>query len=156
MKIRHAWQTDLQKIVEIEQLCFPAETAFPPGMFSYLIRYACTIVASEDDWILGFIIGYASGRTGFIYTLDVHPQHRKKGIGKRLMEALELELHASGARKIRLEAAIENPAALELYRKAGYKDAVLIENYYGQGKSAIRMVKGLGPHLHNPETVKKQ
>jgi [ribosomal protein S18]-alanine N-acetyltransferase len=141
MMIRHAWQTDLQNIVETEQLCFPAETAFPPGMFSYLIRYACTLVAGEDDQIWGFIIGYANGRTGFIYTLDVHPQHRRKGAGRRLLEALEDELYAGGARKIKLEAAVENPAALELYHKAGYRDAALIENYYGHGKSAIKMVK---------------
>jgi len=146
MKIRPAWQKDLQEIVEIELLCFPAETAFPPGMFRYLIRHACTIVASSDEdegGIEGFIIGYASGKTGFIYTLDVHPSQRRKGIGKKLLEALERELYACGARKFRLEAAVENPAALELYRKAGYKEAALIENYYGRGKNAIRMIKEL-------------
>jgi [ribosomal protein S18]-alanine N-acetyltransferase len=144
MKIRHAWQNDLQEIVEIELLCFPAETAFPPGMFSYLIRHACTIVASSDEgWIEGFIIGYASGKTGFIYTLDVHPNQRRKGTGKKLLEALERELYSCGARKCRLEAAVENPAALELYCKAGYKEAALIENYYGRGKNAVRMIKEL-------------
>ena len=141
MKVRAAELTDLSKIVEIEGLCFPEETAFPPGMFAYLIRYAITLAAFEDSRMAGFIIGFASGDTGFIYTLDVHPDYRRKGVGTMLIRALEERLCSQGAARIRLEAAIKNPAALELYRRAGYQEKELIRNYYGKGKNAVRMWK---------------
>ena len=141
MRIRKAELTDLSKIVEIESLCFPEETAFPPGMFAYLIRYATVQAAFEDNSMAGFIIGYASGDVGFIYTLDVHPDYRRKGVGTTLIHALEERLHSQGAKRIRLEAAIVNPAALELYRKAGYHEKELLRSYYGRGKNAVRMWK---------------
>jgi len=142
MKIRKAEPRDLPQMVQIESLCFPEETAFPPGMFAYLIRYAVALVACESgDQILGFIIGYTSGNVGAVYTLDVHTSHRRKGIGIQLLLALEKKLAGMGARAIRLEAALEKPGALELYHKAGYRERELIRNYYGRGCHAVRMWK---------------
>jgi ribosomal-protein-alanine N-acetyltransferase len=143
MIIRKAEPGDLSRIVEIEGLCFPEETAFPPGMFAYLIRYATTLVALEDDLIAGFIIGFASGGTGFIYTLDVHPDYRRKGIGTMLISALEERLRAERAKRVRLEAALNNLAALALYRKSGYSEREMLRNYYGRGLHAVRMWKSL-------------
>jgi len=49
MIIRSAQPGDLAQIVQIEGLCFPEETAFPPKMFAYLIRYAVSLVACEPE-----------------------------------------------------------------------------------------------------------
>jgi ribosomal-protein-alanine N-acetyltransferase len=144
MIIRRAEQRDLPQIVQIEGLCFPQETAFPSGMFAYLIKYSVSLVACEPEGrVLGFIMGYTSGRGGAVYTLDVHPLYRRKGVGSRLIQALEEELRELGARAIRLEAALENPEAMNLYRKAGYRERELVRNYYGWGKDAVRMWKEL-------------
>ena len=144
MIIRKAGLQDLNDIVRIERLCFPEETAFPAGMFAYLIRHAQALVALDiDGRMMGFIVGYASGRTGVIYTLDVDPEFRRKGVGTRLLNDLEEQFRSKGAAACRLEAAVENPAALGLYRKQGYRDNALIKNYYGRGKNAFRLRKRL-------------
>jgi ribosomal-protein-alanine N-acetyltransferase len=144
MIVRRAEQRDLPQIVQIEGLCFPEETAFPPGMFAYLINYSVSLVACEPEFrVLGFIMGYISGRGGAVYTLDVHPRYRRKGIGSRLIRALEEELQALGANAVRLEAAQENLQAVNLYRKAGYRERELVRNYYGRGRDAVRMWKHL-------------
>lgn len=146
MRIRRAEPRDLPQMLQIESLCFPEETAFPPGMFAYLIRYAVAIVACEpEDQILGFIIGYTSGSAGAVYTLDVHTGYRRRGIGIKLLLAMEKRLARMGANAVRLEAALEKPGALELYRKAGYREREIIRNYYGQGCHAVRMWKSLPP-----------
>jgi len=144
MKVRRAQPGDLAQIVLIEGLCFPEETAFPPKMFAYLISYAVAIVACEPDKkVLGFIMGYTSGKAGAVYTLDVHPRYRRKGIGSKLLQGLEEKLALLGARAIRLEAALDKPGALELYRRAGYLERELVRNYYGRGNHAVRMWKNL-------------
>jgi len=144
MKIRRAQPRDLAQIVQIEWLCFPEETAFPPQMFAYLIRYAVAIAACEPEKkVLGFVMGYTSGKTGAVYTLDVHPSYRRKGIGSELILAIEKKLALLGAQSIRLEAALEKPEAVELYRKAGYQERELVRNYYGRGNHAVRMWKNL-------------
>jgi ribosomal protein S18 acetylase RimI-like enzyme len=144
MKIRIAEHRDLTQIVQIEGLCFPEETAFPPKMFAYLIRYSASLVACEPEKkVLGFIMGYTSGNAGAVYTLDVHPSYRRKGIGSELLLSLEEMLAHLGAQAIRLEAALDKPGALELYRKAGYQERELVRNYYGRGNHAVRMWKYL-------------
>jgi ribosomal-protein-alanine N-acetyltransferase len=144
MNIRRAETGDLAQIVQIEALCFPEETAFPPKMFAYLIRYAVSLVACRPEKkVLGFVMGYTSGRAGAVYTLDVHPDYRRMGIGSSLISALEAELQALGAESVRLEAATEAPEAIDLYRKAGYREREIVRNYYGAGKHALRMHKAL-------------
>jgi len=144
MIIRRAEPSDLPQIVQIEGLCFPEDAAFPPGMFSYLIRYAVSLVAClPEGMLVGFVMGYASGRAGAVYTLDVHPDYRRMGIGSRLIMALEEMLAAQGVQAIRLEAAVDRPWAVELYRKAGYRERELVRHYYGRGKHAVRMWKDL-------------
>ena len=146
MNIRRAETKDLAQIVQIESLCFPEEAAFPPRMFAYLIEYAvCLVACQPEKKVLGFIMGYASGKAGAVYTLDVHPQYRRMGIGSSLISALEEKLRELGAETVRLEAAVEKPEAIELYRKAGYRDRELIRNYYGTGKHALRMCKDMPP-----------
>ena len=144
MMIRSAQPRDLAQIVQIEGLCFPEETAFPPKMFAYLIRYAVSLVACEPEKkVLGFIMGYTSGKAGAVYTLDVHPSYRRKGIGSKLLLSLEEKLALMGAQAIRLEAALDRPGAVELYRKASYQERELVRNYYGPGDHAVRMWKNL-------------
>ncbi len=141
MWIRRASIEDLDSIVEIERLCFPEEVLFTRGLLAFLLRNAVTLVACEDDTIVGFVIGYLSGRTGVVYTLDVQPAHRRKGVGRALLNAIERYLVTLGARQLRLEAATSNKEALSLYRKAGYVEGELLENYYGHGKDALRLWK---------------
>ena len=140
MIIRQAEPKDLSEIVGIERLCFPEEIAFPIGMFAYLIRYAETLIAIDES-LEGFVIGFAYGSTGSIYTLDIHPNHRRKGLGSLLIKAMEEVLHARGANTIRLEVDVGNFAAIRLYRNAGYSKIEIANDYYGRGKNAIRMVK---------------
>jgi ribosomal protein S18 acetylase RimI-like enzyme len=99
--------------------------------------------AGSEGPLLGFIIGYPSGRTGIIYTLDVHPSCRRQGIGRALIQSIEEKLRSSGARTCRLEAASANPAALCLYKGEGYKEGELIRDYYGNGCHAVRCWKDL-------------
>jgi ribosomal-protein-alanine N-acetyltransferase len=143
MIVRAAEHRDLPSIAEIESLCFPEDTAFPRRMFAYLLDYSIALVACERSRVVGFVMGYISGRGGAIYTLDVHPFFRRRGVGSKLLQAIEAELGIKGARAVRLEAAIENPAAMGLYRKAGYREREIVRNYYGQKKDAIRMWKVL-------------
>ena len=68
---------------------------------------------------------------GLIYTLDVHPYYRRMDVGSVLMKSMEGVLASKGARILRLEAAVENPAALALYLTAGFRKGSLIKDYYG-------------------------
>jgi len=142
MRIRRAKEGDLPSILSIESISFAPQVAFSEDMLSFFLRKGIALVAEEGK-ILGFVMGAASGDWGKVITLDVHPLNRRKGAGFALMESLEQELLAAGAKAVQLEVSVENRAALALYSKLGYHEAVRLENYYGRGKDAALMWKRL-------------
>jgi ribosomal-protein-alanine N-acetyltransferase len=142
MRIRRAEARDLPLILAAEKACFPRDLSFPPETLSLLLEEATTMVAEDGD-VVGFVTGFVSGEGGKVVTLDVLPERRGKGLGRRLMEALEKEFASVGARFSLLEVAVENREALTLYAKLGYAKAAILEDYYGPGDDALLMAKRL-------------
>jgi ribosomal protein S18 acetylase RimI-like enzyme len=67
---------------------------------------ALLLVATIDDRIVGSVIGGWDGWRGNIYRLAVIPEHRRKGIARRLVAEISRELFAKGA--TRLSALVEH------------------------------------------------
>jgi ribosomal protein S18 acetylase RimI-like enzyme len=65
---------------------------------------------------------FADGRTrGYLYSLRVLEPLQRLGLGTRLMEAAEAALGARGFEWAVIAAAKDNPAALRLYERRGYR-----------------------------------
>jgi len=65
-------------------------------------------VAEYKNEIIGTIMAGNDGRRGHIYHLTVKPEHRKNGLGKKLLEKTEKALKKEGIRKIFLVAFKKN------------------------------------------------
>jgi len=142
MNVRPGIYKDLPAISAIEKVCFPPEVAFSEQALEHLLRHALTLVAVDKE-VVGFVAGAVFGNTGKTITLDVHPRCRRRGIGGMLMEALEYEFAALGAKVSLLEVSSANQAALALYFALGYRYVAVLEGYYGPGKDAVSMQKSL-------------
>jgi len=149
--VRTATPVDFERIVELEQLCFPKNHAYSKRQLHYLLikAHSTVLVETSDALIRGFIIIlYRRGtRVAGIETLNVDPVFRKQGIGHRLLFATEAHLRNKGIRKIRLEVAITNHDAIQLYEHAGFQKATLLREYYSfyheGSRDAYRMIKEL-------------
>jgi len=65
---------------------------------------------------------FANGQTrGYLYALRVRPPLQRQGIGTRLIAAGEAELRARGFKTAVISAGKENPGALRLYQRLGYR-----------------------------------
>jgi ribosomal protein S18 acetylase RimI-like enzyme len=85
-----------------------------------LIGYALAHVAPvEETWIAD--TWRTAPRIGEIESLSVAPEHRGRGIGTALMDALERELEALGITDLIVGALAGNEDALRLYRRRGYR-----------------------------------
>ncbi len=95
-----------------------AQTA-PPAESSRAQRtQIATTVATL--W-MGTAIDQVSGeRYAHIFLIFVHPEHRRRGIGQRLMQIAENWAKARGDRQIGLQVFISNQLALNLYQRLGY------------------------------------
>ena len=151
ISIRTASPDDFERIVALENLCFPKEHAYTRRQLRYLLTkaHSTVLVETTNTLVRGFIIIlYRRGTTvAGIETINVDPAHRKKGIGLRLLSTTEEHLRKKGIHKIRLEVSTTNHAALKLYEHAGFKKTALLKNYYlydhDDSRDAIRMIKEL-------------
>lgn len=56
-----------------------------------------------------------------IHRLCVSPEYQNMGLGKQILKHIEEQLRTLGYESVRLDVFAENPYALKLYEKAGYK-----------------------------------
>lgn len=141
---------DLDTLYQIERECFTIE-AFTKAHIALLLKNPKSVglVAKVNGEVAGFIIGLVHSnilgiRMGHIYTLDVAVNHRRKGIGLKLLEALEKLFSEKGVKTCYLEVRVDNVAARELYDKRGYSQAETLEDYYSKGVHGVRLTKLLG------------
>jgi ribosomal-protein-alanine N-acetyltransferase len=65
-----------------------------------------------------------------VLTLGVHPRHRSKGLGRRLIDEALRRLYHDRVKSVFLEVDEGNVAALALYRRLGFKEVGRRRNYY--------------------------
>lgn len=148
--VQHATIDDLETLYEIERECFTIE-AFSKEHLAFLLRNPNSVglVALTNSEVAGFTIGLVHStidglKVGHVYTLDVAMEHRRKGVGLRLLEELERVFFEKGVKTSYLEARLDNLAARELYHKHGYLEVEVLRDYYQKGVHGVRLEKTLG------------
>ncbi|MCL6457106.1 MAG: GNAT family N-acetyltransferase [Gorillibacterium sp.] len=84
------------------------------------------LVAEEEESILGVIIGTIDNNNGYYYRLAVDSQHRRKGIGKKLIQTMEKRFRQRDVNSI-LIAVDEHgePQELSVFDAVGYFERFL-------------------------------
>jgi ribosomal protein S18 acetylase RimI-like enzyme len=70
--------------------------------------------------IIATVMAGYEGHRGWINYLAVHPDQRRTGLGKLMMDAAEERLLALGCPKVNLQVRSGNTEVLEFYRRIGY------------------------------------
>lgn len=63
---------------------------------------------------------FVSQRQAEVKRMFVHPDHRGRGLSRRVLAELEARARGLGCVSMRLETGLRQPEALALYRSAGY------------------------------------
>ena len=133
---RDATPADLDALVALENACYPPRQAYSREEYRYALAVAkaVNLVHEEDGRAVGFVgaFHHARWRAGHVYTVNVHPSQRGRGLGKRLMAACEGRLAALGMTRVLLEVNVQNEAAIRLYESCGYARLKRLRNYYTQ------------------------
>lgn len=87
-------------------------------------------VAKENHRIIGTIMAGYDGHRGWIYSLAVHPDYQKKGIGSALLSFTQKKLESLGCLKINLQITEGNDAVQKFYSANGYS----VEQRISMGK----------------------
>jgi ribosomal-protein-alanine N-acetyltransferase len=141
--IQQASWRDFRQVLALERACFGSD-AWPWIDMLAALTFPETVPlkAVEAGRIVGFVIGDRRRRQGmgWVASIGVHPDSRRRGVARRLLGACEASL---GMPRVRLTLRVSNTPALLLYQSAGYVDAGRWRGYYRDGEDAIVMEKTL-------------
>jgi len=122
---------DASDVWEIEKLSF----SFPWSLDSFILEIEQNQCARYYTAKIG---GKAVGYGGMWLILDeahitniaVHPDYRRQGIGRLLMQTLIREAAALGIERMTLEVRVSNHEAIRLYKRMGFEEGGIRKKYY--------------------------
>jgi len=136
VKIRALAYGDLDAIVEIDKEVLGKER---PGYWSMKIELSenrsplASLVAELDGKVVGFILGDASGweygfpdTVGWIDTIGVHPQYRRKGVARILFDEMVANLKKVGVNTIYTFVNWKDWDLLHFFDKMGFQKGDMI------------------------------
>ena len=127
-KIVRAEISDMEEILKLQYDAYQSE-ALIHGDFTIqpltqtldetIVEYNKDVVlkAVQDGKIIGSVRAYSEGNTTYIGKLMVRPDHQGKGLGKRLLAAIEREFPR---KRYELFTSCKSDRNLHLYETTGY------------------------------------
>lgn len=97
-------------------------------------------VGRLEEKVIGYVVFYLNFDEGHIMNIAVAADYRRRGVGRYLL-ASALEIIKESATEVFLEVAVNNSAALELYREFGFEIYGKRKRYYRGGGDAYVMRK---------------
>jgi ribosomal protein S18 acetylase RimI-like enzyme len=97
------------------------------------------LAARSGASLAGFAIMRYADEAAHLNLLAVDPQHRRRGIGRDLVQWLEETALTAGTFRIALELREGNAGARAFYRALGYRELGAVPGYYQGLETAIRM-----------------
>lgn len=151
MVIRSATEKDLDRVLEIDQLSFPA----PWTRHCFKITLKDIFFVVEQNEIMGYLVACICdlGKKAEILRIAVHPDHRGKGIAKELIETMLQSFSKEHVKSVELEVNSANRGAVKLYEKFGF-EIKKIATFMADQDFYIFYVMKL--ELRKPEEVKPQ
>ena len=151
MLLRGYQADDLDAMYALDVVCFERPFRFTRGAMRRFAeaKKARVTIAEENHALAGFVILHMEeaeeGRIGYIITLDVAPEQRRRGIAKLLMSEAERLAREAGCAALVLHVFTGNEGAIRFYASIGFVRSHREEEFYGVGMDAWVFHKRLGP-----------
>ena len=134
MEIIQMCEAHVEQIAKLETECFSDPWSVSSIRYELTNPLSYWLVAVED----GDVVGYVGSQTVLgetdMMNLAVSPRHRRRGVGKRLVERLICDLRKQGVYRLVLEVRVSNEPAIILYKALGFEQIGRRPNYYHHPK----------------------
>jgi len=101
------------------------------------------IVLGPPGAVAAFGLMYYADDDAHLLLFAVHPARRRQGVGTALLQWLEAAARAAGARRIRVEARMDNVAARSFYNEHGYQEGAIVRALYSGRLDGVKLEKWL-------------
>lgn len=133
-------RADLDEVMAIERRSF----AYPWSARFFLqeiaVQCARPIIAEINGRIAGYILFWVLPDDVDIHNIAVHPDFRRQGIGRQLLDQAIASARTRASLRVTLEVRKSNLSAQKLYESHGFVVTGLRKGYYSDdGEDAITM-----------------
>ena len=111
---------------------------------SILSRESSVVVARRGHRVAAFAILYVGDEVAHLNLLAVAGDHRRQGLGGRLIDWLASTSMEAGVFRVDLELRAQNAGARAFYERLGFEALNVVPGYYQGIEPALRMTKRLG------------
>ena len=130
IQLQRMTEAHVSQIAELEKLCFSAPWSRNSVASELNNPLSLWLVATDGDTVAGYIGSQSVMGEADMMNVAVHPDYRRKGIGKQLVEALVASLKDNGVYSLTLEVRASNEPAISLYDQLGFTQVGRRPNYY--------------------------
>ncbi len=124
LRVRPYEDHDRDAVVSLWALVFPDEPAWNASEAmidrKLTVQRQLFFVAEHQGAIVGTVVAGFDGVRGWVHKVAAHPDYRRQGVARQLMEAAEAGLKALGCNKLNLQVREGNDSAVRFYLSAGY------------------------------------
>ena len=133
MTIERMNESHVAAVAALEKLCFADPWSLSSIASELKNPLALWLVAVEADALCGYIGSQSVMGESDMMNVAVHPAHRRKGVGEKLVQAL-CEALSKENTSLTLEVRASNAPAIALYEKLSFSQVGLRKNYYRNPK----------------------
>jgi ribosomal-protein-alanine N-acetyltransferase len=146
LKIRPVEGFDIPVLAALHAACFTAPWDQPWTELSFAdvlkMPGAGARIAAIGPEPVGFAVARVAADEAELLLIGIHPEHRRAGHGRVLLDHVVEALRVAGAARLFLEVAERNPAATAFYGGAGFAPVGRRKKYY-QDEDALVLMKAL-------------
>lgn len=127
-RIRPATEADLEAMARIEKESF--SDPWSKWTLRGMIQRGGALVATLGDSLVGYLFEHSAAHQGEILNLAVERAHRRRGVGRALLEAALENMRPRGVRLVFLEVRESNLGAQRFYQRLGFRQVGRRRKYY--------------------------
>lgn len=102
------------------------------------------LVYLNGNRVVAYAVGFLASNEYHLANLAVHPEFRRRGVGRRFLEAVMNGLPDRNVDVVTLEVRVSNLTAIGLYRKLGFRTVAIRQGYYtSPAEDALVLLKAL-------------
>ncbi len=142
LTIRRLSYADLPQVIAIERRAFPTPWSLAMFVLELSKSSGVCLAATLDGRVAGYVVCSRYADVWHVMNVAVDPDHRRRGLGRALLEHLLAEVGEDAA--MTLEVRRTNASAMRLYERLGFRAAGIRRRYYqDNGEDALVMWRNL-------------
>ncbi len=134
IEIQRMHESHIAQVAELEKICFSAPWSENSIRYELTNPLSLWLVAVEDGQLLGYVGSQSVMDEADMMNVAVAPECRRKGIARKLVEALVAALAQRHVHSLTLEVRASNEPAKALYEMLDFEQVGRRANYYRNPK----------------------